>query len=74
MEGRGIDIARVNKFADGRVILGSQAKTLGLIDEIGGVYEAAAAGLELAGSPLDEGEIPNLYYPDEKYKELKKLF
>ncbi|MCB0317532.1 MAG: signal peptide peptidase SppA [Bdellovibrionales bacterium] len=74
VEGRGLQISAVNKFADGRVILGSQAKALGLIDEIGGVYEAAASALQLANKPLEKDEIPNLYYPDDKFKEFRKLF
>ena len=52
-ESRGISVENVKKFADGRIILGSQAKELGLIDEIGGVDRAAKLSLELAG---DTGE------------------
>ena len=48
-EDRKIPIDEVKKFADGRVILGEQAKQLGLIDEIGGVEQAAKGALEQAG-------------------------
>ncbi len=48
-EARGIAIEDVKKFADGRIILGSQAKELGLVDEIGGIERAAKLSLELAG-------------------------
>jgi protease-4 len=36
-------------LADGRVFTGKQAKTLGLVDEIGGLYEAIALAGRLAG-------------------------
>jgi len=48
-EGRNLKVDDVRKFADGRIILGGQAKALGLIDEIGGLDEAAKAALALAG-------------------------
>jgi len=55
---RKIPIEEVKKFADGRVILGEQAKQLGLIDEIGGVELAAKGALEATGVSAD----PELLY------------
>lgn len=73
-EGRNIPMEEVEKFADGRLIIGSEAKDLRLIDEFGGVYEAAAAALELAGEPLKPGEIPDLYYPSDRFKQFRRAF
>ncbi len=39
-QGRHMDVAAVRKLADGRAYTGRQAKTLGLVDEIGGEAEA----------------------------------
>jgi protease-4 len=72
--GRSMDIAKVRAFADGRIILGSQAKELGLVDELGDVYDAAGAIFDILKDPLVAGETPLLYYPNDKYKEFKKLF
>ncbi|MCB0324370.1 MAG: signal peptide peptidase SppA [Bdellovibrionales bacterium] len=52
-ESRGLTVENVQQFADGRIILGSQAVALGLADEIGGIARAAKIALELAG---DDGE------------------
>jgi protease IV len=41
VQGRKLERARVVEFADGRVILGSQALKLKLVDKFGGVYDAA---------------------------------
>ena len=60
--GRKLPVEKVRSFADGRVILGAQAKELGLVDEIGGVEEAAKAALEAAGN----SEEPELLYAREK--------
>ncbi|NMC61665.1 MAG: signal peptide peptidase SppA, partial [SAR324 cluster bacterium] len=70
-EGRKIPIEKVQQFADGRIILGEKAKELGLIDDFGSVYDAASAVCELAGEALQAGELPHLYYPREKFAELR---
>jgi protease-4 len=72
-ESRGIDKNEVMKFADGRPILGSDAKNLHLIDEFGGVYEAARAALELAHVTLAKDEQPNLVYQKDRLGMLKKF-
>lgn len=61
-ESRGIEPEKVRTFADGRVMSGAQAITLGLADEIGGIEEASAAALELAGI---SGK-PEIILPEEK--------
>ncbi len=45
---RNLPVDKVRKFADGRIILGSQALEYGLVDKIGGLEEAGKLALELA--------------------------
>ena len=47
--GRKMDEQRVRQLADGRVYTGNQAKELGLVDELGNMYDAADGAAELAG-------------------------
>ena len=47
--GRNLPEARVREIAKGRVWTGVQAKQLGLVDEIGGFYQAVARAKTLAG-------------------------
>ena len=51
VEGRKLDRSRVVAFADGRVFSGAQAKTLGMVDELGGLEEAVDRAAKLAGLP-----------------------
>ncbi len=44
-----IEQGRLPEVADGRVFLGTEARQQGLVDEIGGVYEALAAAKAAAG-------------------------
>lgn len=48
-EGRKLDRGRVVQFADGRVFSGSQAKSLGMIDELGTLEDAVNRAAKLAG-------------------------
>lgn len=48
-EGRKLDKAQVRKLADGRIYTGNQAKTAGLVDEFGGLYDAIEGAAQLAG-------------------------
>ncbi len=48
-EGRKMDPARVRQLADGRIYTGSQAKDLGLVDELGTMYDAIDGAAKLAG-------------------------
>lgn len=74
VDGRGIPEEKVRTFADGRVILGSQAIGLGLVDKIGTVYDAASAVYELTGKPLDAGKTPKIKYLDNEMGKFTKLF
>ena len=49
--GRRLPIARVREIARGRVWTGSQGKTLGLVDQLGGLTEAIGKARELAEIP-----------------------
>ena len=46
--GRKMDEAHIRNLADGRIYTGSQAKNLGLVDELGNYYDALAAAGKLA--------------------------
>jgi protease-4 len=48
-EGRHMPVARVMQIARGRVWTGAQAKGLGLVDEVGGFYQAVDKAKALAG-------------------------
>lgn len=48
-EGRSLEIEKVRAFADGRIFTGRQAKTLGLVDELGSLDIAVKRTAELAG-------------------------
>lgn len=71
---RKIPREKAMEFADGRVIVGSEAKRLGLVDEFGDVYDAARAVFDILGEPLPEGKLPQLRYQDDKWRELQHLF
>jgi protease-4 len=53
-DGRHLPVERVREIAKGRVWTGEQAKALGLVDEIGGFYDAVREAKRLAGLPLDQ--------------------
>ncbi len=61
-ESRKLEISKVKEFADGRVILGSEAKILGLIDGIGGIKQAAKIALEL----INDNAEPEIIMPKKK--------
>ena len=73
VESRGIPEAKVKEFADGRVIVGSQALEWKLVDGYGDVYDAARAVFEILGTPLKDDEFPKLIYPDDKFGGFKKF-
>lgn len=53
-QGRGLEPAAVRELADGRIYTGRQAKELGLVDELGNMYDAidgAAAMVGIQGKP-----------------------
>ncbi len=47
--GRGLPQEKVRQLADGRIYTGSQAKEIGLVDELGGKREAIELATKLAG-------------------------
>ena len=61
-EGRKMDVAAVDKIAQGRVWSGERAKQLGLVDELGGMDTAIAAAKNLARIPAGE-EVALIYLP-----------
>lgn len=61
-KGRGLPIEEVDKLADGRVFTGEQAKTLKLVDELGGQQRA----VDIAKEMLGWEEEPELFYPKKK--------
>lgn len=64
-QGRGLPIAAVDKIAKGRVWSGEQAKSLGLVDDLGGADRAVTVAKELAHIPVNRSvEIVRL--PKEK--------
>lgn len=48
-QGRNMEIDQVRKLADGRIYTGNQAKQLGLVDELGNMYDAIDGAAQLAG-------------------------
>lgn len=62
-EGRGIDEARAEEAAKGRVWTGAQAKDLGLVDELGGFWDAVLVAVREAGLPEDKSPVLKFYTP-----------
>ena len=69
-EGRGLKEEDVRAIADGRIFTGEQAKSLGLVDQTGGLSDAIDLGAKLSGI---EGR-PNVIYPAKRFGILKALF
>jgi protease-4 len=57
-------IKDIDKVARGRIFLAKQAKSLGLVDEIGGVQDAIAYAAQKGG--LEAGEYDVRIYPEHK--------
>jgi protease-4 len=74
-EGRKLDPARVQEIAQGRVWTGAQAKTLGLVDELGGFYQAVNTAKRLAKIDAD-AEVNLRRMPGETdfFEALSELF
>ncbi|OAN43062.1 signal peptide peptidase SppA [Paramagnetospirillum marisnigri] len=53
--GRGLSAEKMDQVARGRIWTGADARTLGLVDGLGGWFEAKAAVREVAGLKPDEG-------------------
>ena len=61
-KGRKIPEARVREIAKGHVWTGEQAKALGLVDQLGGFYEALAVAKKLAKIDAAE-QVKLVHYP-----------
>ncbi len=70
---RPIDKAQLISIADGRVLSGVEAKDVKLIDDFGGIYEASKVMYKDLGIKLKDGELPTIYYPEDKLKGIKKF-
>ena len=65
-EGRKMSVSDIEKIAEGRVYTGLQANKIGLVDELGGLWDAFQAAKSLAG--LDVNKLyPILRYPEEEF-------
>lgn len=69
-EGRNIPKDTLAKYAEGRIWTGNQAKTIGLVDELGGIEKAIEMAAELAGL----GEDYVVYEYPKKRSFIEKLF
>ena len=63
-EGRNMAVANVDSIGQGRVWTGTDAKRIGLVDEIGGLEAATAEAAMLA--KLGKGEYRTVGYPEQK--------
>lgn len=63
--GRKLPLAQVQTIAKGRVWSGTDAKSHGLVDELGGFWTAAAYAAKLAGDPAD-ARINFRLYPQKR--------
>ncbi len=66
-EGRQLSIEKVREFADGRVFTGSQAKELGLVDELGDEDHAKRLTAKLAGLDEEKTRTITLGKPKKKF-------
>jgi protease-4 len=68
-EGRKLPLEKVRELADGRIFSGEQAKSLGLIDDLGTLEDTIALATQMAGI---KGE-PEVIYPEKKRFSLLEL-
>lgn len=61
--GRGRTVAEIEPLARGRVWTGRDAYDRGLVDELGGLRDAARTARRLAGLPADAPVVPALHVP-----------
>jgi len=61
-EGRKLPLEKVRSLADGRIFSGDQARTMGLVDELGNLQDAIAMAATMSGI---KGE-PEVIYPEKK--------
>ncbi len=70
LDGRKIERSVLESIADGRIMTGQTAKTLGLIDELGNFEDAVGIAGELAGI---KGKITKVYPLEKRFTFLKYL-
>jgi len=61
-EGRKLPLEKVRSLADGRIFSGDQAKTMGLVDELGNLQDTITLAAKMVGI---QGE-PEVIYPEKK--------
>ena len=71
-QGRNMQVAAVDSIGQGRVWTGTDAKRIGLVDEMGGLEAATAEAAQLAN--LGKGEYRTVGYPEQKdfFEELRE--
>jgi protease-4 len=69
-ESRNMSIDKVSSLADGRIFTGKEAKTLGLVDEIGNLEDSIKWAGDKAGI---KGKISVVYAPVKKFSFLKYI-
>jgi protease-4 len=72
-DSRALDLEKIRAVADGRVILGDEAVSLGIADGFGDVYDAAREGLRLANEELKDDQLPYLVFVNRKSGFLDRL-
>lgn len=70
-EGRGISVEKVNEMARGRVWTGTDAKRIGLVDELGGIKDAINYAAKKAG--IDKKDVTIRYWPAKKTDRLTEF-
>jgi protease-4 len=73
-EGRRLPPARVREIARGRVWTGAQAKQLGLVDEVGGFYQAVDKAKALAGLSGQAVRLKTVKGVASPFEALQRLF
>jgi protease-4 len=74
-KGRNITVDKVDSIARGRVWSGEAAKSLGLVDELGGLEDAEAAAAKLANLKPDSWRIDEMQPRHDLFKQwIGKLF
>ena len=71
-KGRGMNIKKVSQFAEGRVWMGLDAYELGLVEQLGGLYDAIEHAAELAGlkDTYEVIEMPEVSTPMDDFVEM----
>jgi len=71
-EGRNLSLANVKKHAEGRVWMGMDARRIGLVQELGGLYDAIDRAAEFAGlgKDFEVVEMPEVSTPMDEFVEM----